>query len=785
MKIRLLLVLLLLIPKLFYSQDFSDSWTGHFSYLDIKDVSQGSSKVFGAAENAIFIYDINTNGIEKLSTIHGLSGEAISSIHYVEANGLLLIGFDNGLMQVYIESDKEFITVVDIFNKPTIPPNEKKINHFNIYNGFAYVSTDFGISLYDIENLEFGDTYFIGAGGSQVKVRQTTVFEGYIYAASNIRLHRALVDDSNLIDFDVWEDLTAGDWFGVQKVEDRLYAASANKRVYEVINTSITEQIAYPDHVNSFNNVEDKLVVTTKNLAVVYAENFTQITSAVINADYDAKISTATISTEEQLYIGTQGDFNLGKPGFGILKTTYNDPAVFEEIYPDCPLANNSFAVKAVNNNAWVTYGDYSVSYNPNPAKKRGFSHLRNEEWTNIPFDSLLGARNLNVINVNPLNLGQVFINSFKDGLLEVNNDSPTILYTAGNSSFQSVSTNPNNLDVRNSASKIDRNGILWCTNALMESPLKSYNIGTGEWKSYNFSSIIPDPINTELGYGSMDIDENGVKWVGGHRLGIIGYNEDSNLLKHISGEENNMPSSSVKTVAVDRNNTVWMGTDKGLRVIYNTSDFFDNPNFQASEIIILDDGIARELLFQQYITDIEVDGSNNKWIATLDTGLYYFSADGQNNIFHFTKDNSPLPTNDIMDVSIDESNGEVYIATTKGLLSYKSDTSKPQKTLEDVYAYPNPVRPTFNITQDKIKIKGLTDNVNIKITDIEGNLVTEAESRTNSRFKGYNLEIDGGTALWNGKNLSGRVVASGVYLILISDLDSLETKVLKIMIVR
>jgi len=106
-----------------------------------------------------------------------------------------------------------------------------------------------------------------------------------------------------------------------------------------------------------------------------------------------------------------------------------------------------------------------------------------------------------------------------------------------------------------------------------------------------------------------------------------------------------------------------------------------------------------------------------------------YFSSDGQETIFHFTKDNSPLPTNDVLDIAIDDINGQVYFATDKGMVAFNSETSIPVDDLEEAYAYPNPVRPNFNINEEKIKIKGITDNVNIKITDIEGNLVTEAES--------------------------------------------------------
>ena len=199
----------------------------------------------------------------------------------------------------------------------------------------------------------------------------------------------------------------------------------------------------------------------------------------------------------------------------------------------------------------------------------------------------------------------------------------------------------------------------------------------------------------------------------------------------------------------------------------------------------ILEDGIPRELLEQQYISDIEVDGANNKWVATIGSGVFYFSPNGQQTIHHFTKENSPLPSNNINDISINYSNGKVYFATDQGLVSYNTGSTSSSENFSNTYVYPNPVRPEFNTESERVKITGLTQNVNIKITDIEGNLVAEAQSNINSRYRNFNLEIDGGTAFWNGKNLRNRLVASGVYIIMLSDLDSYETKVLKLMIVR
>lgn len=785
MKIRILLIILFLSPNLFYSQDFSESWNDHFSYLNVGDISRGESKVYGAAENAIFVYDFDTNDIERLSTVQGLSGETISTIKYIESSGTLLIGFVNGLMQVYVESTRDFVTVVDILDKPTIPPGDKIINHFSFYNGLVYVSAGFGISVYDINALEFGDTYYIGMNGTQINVSQTAVLDDYIYAATSVGVRKALVTSPNLVDYAEWQQIGSFNWIGIEAIESKIYLAAANKRLYELVGNSTPQRANYSHFIQDIRTSEGKLIVTTQRQVYIYDVNDISNADIINNIpDFISDFSSATLTSENIVYIGTSGDyFNSDKRGYGILKRTLGDNENQDVIHPESPFSNKAFSIEAKDNNVWVTYGDFNVSFNPFPLRKRGFSHLKGEEWINIPSTSVFDAVNLNTINVNPLNLNQVFISSFVHGLIEVVNDEPITLYSIDNSSFESQ--HPTITDIRNAASKIDKNGVLWCTNAKVANALKSFNIATGEWRSYDFSEIITNPTSSEIGYKSMDIGDGSVIWLGGYRLGIIGYDSENNLLKNFNNEEANMPSRVVRSVAVDKNNAVWVGTINGLRVIYNVSEFFNDPAYQLSEIIVLDNGEASELLFQQFINDIEVDGSNNKWIGTLGAGLYYFSADGQETIHHFTTDNSPLPSNDIIDIALDEVNGLVYIATKKGMVSFGSNTSKPEESLNEAYAYPNPVRPSFNITEKKVKIKGLTDNVNIKITDIEGNLVTEAESRTNLKFKGHNLEIDGGTALWNGKNLSDRVVASGVYLVMISDLDSLETKVLKVMIVR
>ncbi len=783
-------ILLFIVAFSASAQNYSGLWEGHFSYFKIKDIAKGNNKIYAASENVLFSYDLSTNELLTLTTVDGLSGEFITTIAYSEAYQSLIVGYENGLIEIVSGSDNEVLSVVDILEKETISPSLKKINHFNEHNGLIYISTDYGISVYDLQRLEFGDSYFIGNGGSQIAVTQTTVFGDFIYAAcsNNNAIKKASLSNPNLIDYQQWLTLNNGNFLAVQSIEDKLYAIKSDNGIYEIVNDNLIGLFTFGNVPLDTREVDGNLVIATQNNVFVYDSNFTLLANASVNQEFNTLFTSATI-TDNHIYIGTQT--------LGVLQTELSDTSNYEIIRPDGPLKNSAFKIEAGNNELWVTYGDYDQFYNPYPLNSFGLSHLADEEWNNISKDSVLGAYNLTYAAINPFNPSQVFISAFFSGLLEINDDVPTVLYNQTNSGLESliVPGSPDYIDIRVGGSKFDRNGLLWTLTCLVVRPLKSYNLSTQQWQSYSFEEIITNPLSDELGFSDLDIDSNGTKWTGSFSNGVIGYNENGNKINRLYSLEQNMPSPNVRCVAIDNRSQLWIGTEGGLRVLYNTSGFLDDPNPQASSIIILDDGIPKELLADQFITDIEVDGSNNKWVGTIDSGVFYFTPDGRETIYHFTKANSPLPSNSISDISIDTQNGKVFIATDKGLVSFSSGGSKTEDELSNAFVYPNPVRPEYNILgsndlnniKNGVKIKGLTENVNIKITDIEGNLVAEAQSKVNLRSSkaNYNFAIDGGTAIWNGKNLGNNIVASGVYLILISDLESFETKVLKLLIIR
>ena len=773
------------------AQDFSTLWQAHFSYNDIVDVVSGTNKIYAAAQNAVFEYDTLTEEIKTITTVEGLSGEQITTILYSEEFQYLVVGYETGLIEVYSETDNSVLSVVDILEKENITPDNKSINHFYEYDGLVYISTDYGISVYDLARLEFGDTYYIGGGGSQIIVNQVTILNDEIFAAcsSGNGLKKADLNNPNLIDFSQWQTVIGGNFLKINTVDNLAYAIRANRAFFEITNTSFTQLFVLPFTPLDTEVNDNNLIISSINTVQVYNEAAQLIETYSNNDDFDTRFTSAA-QVNDEIYIGTEK--------FGVLKTSNEAGLIYTEVKPNGPLMNEIFKLNAESEVVWASFGDYTTAFDPAPQRARGLSYLKDEVWHNIPFDSVFGARNLSQISVNPFNPNQVFVSSFQNGILEINDFQPTILYNQENSGLESlvVPNAPQVISVRVSASTFDDEGVLWTMTARAPNPLKSYDPNSGSWQGFDFSSIIEDELLGEFGFFDIAIDNNGTKWIGGYSNGLYAYNENlANPLKNLTSEEQNLPFPRVTALEIDNRNQLWIGTFSGLRVLFNTSGFFDDPNPTLNSIIILEDGIAQELLESQTITDIEADGSNNKWIGTVDSGVFYFSPDGQNTIYHFTKDNSPLPSNSVTDISLDPNNGIVYIATIKGMLSFRAGGSKPEETLEDAFVYPNPVRPEYNVLgfndlndiNKGIKISGLTENVNIKITDIEGNLVAEAQSNINLRSSSanYNFAIDGGTAVWNGKNLGNSIVRTGVYLIMISDLDSFETKVLKVLIVR
>ena len=756
-------------------------WETYFSYNSIPSIAEGVNEIYFASYNSIFSYNIFNSQIEKFDTLNELSGDEISAFYHSENNNIIAIGYSSGFLQIINLNSNSIINIYDILNKPTIPADRKKINHFYQNEDDLLISTGYGISVYDINAFEFGDTYFIGDFASMLNISSTIVDENYIYASSpDLGIFRANLE-SNLIDFNSWQAIYTGNIYELLINENNILFYD-DFNLMSIKNEEIITLSTLQNEIKNVSINDSKIIIISEDNCIIYNNDLSQILNLFESETYMTIFNDGIIKNNKT-YIATD------EKGVLVIENSNNS---FSFLKPDGPLENNIFSVETLNNHTWVSFGSYSEYFNPYPLKYSGVSSYDEnlESWFNITRDSIPNqAVNLNNISINPFDNNNVFISSFHGGLIEMDNFNFTELYDNNNSGLETLLTSDSEYEsIRISDIEFDENGDLWVLNSRVDNPLKSFSLDNNSWNSYDFTEIINDGFQDELGFNDIEIDDYGNKWIASLRSGLIGFNNDSGnirLRKVFSQDQSDMPSSYVKSIAVDNNNHLWIGTVQGLRVLYNTSNFFDASVVTTQKIVILEDGIPRELLEQQYITDIEVDGANNKWVGTIGSGVFYFSPNGQQTIYHFTKENSPLPSNNINDISVNSVNGKVYFATDRGLVSFNTGSSSSSENFSNAFVYPNPVRPEFNTQLDKIKIKGLTENVNIKITDIAGNLVAEAQSNINSRYRNFNLEIDGGTAFWNGKNLRNQNVASGVYILMLSDLESYETKILKLMIIR
>lgn len=735
-------------------------WQGYFSFSEIKDLSESPTTIFAASENALFSRNNSSNQIKTRTTVDGLSGQTISSIYYSTIANKTIIGYEDGLLLVVNEADGSIVKIIDIINKQ-LPSGLKKIKHFMEYNGNIYISCDFGIVQFNLAKMQFGDTYFIGDNGKEISVKQTTILDGFIYAATSNGIKRAEIKEANLIDYTKWLTIMPGSWTSITAFEQNLIAINTSGEIYEYNSNSFSSFRSLSEISVDMRATPNYLVISTASKVLLFDKQM-ELKSQINNNQIANKPSFSCASiVEDFIYIGTKES--------GLISTQILNTSVFENTTPSGPSRNNIFALQVTPNLLWAVYGDYSSSYNPYPLDSYGISKYSVAGWLNIPYEDVLEAKSISSVVVNPNNENEVYMGSYFSGLLKVENDVPSFLYNQKNSGLEEITFIPGyRNDVRINGLAFDKSGNLWMNNSLVTNGLKELK-KDGQWQSYSLDEILIK--TTDASMGRLIIDDNGTKWWCTNTEGLISFNESNNEFKKISfgPDKGNLPTTDVKALAVDTRNQLWIGTSKGLRVLNSVNSFQTDAQLTTNPIIILENNLAQELMYEQSITDIVVDGANNKWIGTLESGVFLVSPDGQQTIQHFTATNSPLPSNAINDIAINNSTGEVFLATTKGLVSFKGSATASKEDLNSVYVYPNPVRPEFEGT---VKIAGLLDKANIKITDIQGNLVYETTS-------------EGGTIEWDTTAFGKYKVASGVYMIFVAAKDGTETKVKKLMIVR
>ena len=770
-------IILLLLVQISWSQiDYSEHWRDFYSYNNVKDFIKVENEIFAIVDNALFTYNLDNDEINKISSVNGLSGETTTSLYYSKTNEKIVIGYETGLLEI-IDRKGNITIAKDIVNFNY--SGNKQINNITEFDNKLFLSTSFAVVVYDLENLNFGDTYFIGNQSSEIRVNEILIIDDIIYAATENGIFMADVFNPNLIDYKNWNLNFAGDFTSITSFSNEIFTSRGNN-LYSVLDNTLALKNTYAQSILSLKASTNYLSIATQRAVIVLDINLTEVVNYTTTSLDEFYFSLNTAYFEENaLFLGTQE--------YGLLKSFIQDISAFKEIHPEGPVSNAPFSISANNNHLWVVYGGYDAAYTPLNGKY-AYSHFNGTNWLNEPY-GVFNVKNLVNITFDPTHENKVYISSWGSsntndisntgGMLIVENEEVVDFWNYTNSDLEKVflPQYPNYITTRINGSDFDKDGNLWIANAWVDSRIKKYS-SNGSWKSVDMSSVMTNPA---LGLNELEIDKTTTIWIGSRRNGVLAYNENGDKKTSLTTEENSgsLPDLNARTVKSDNRNRLWIGTKKGLVVLYNASSVFDQNVVNAEPVIILDDGIPKKLLGDQPINSIAIDGADNKWFGTETGGTLKTSPNGTTTLQNFNKNNSPLPSNNILKIAVDNNSGIVYFATDKGIVAFDSNVAMYGESLTEVYAYPNPsTKENEFITIDGRNGTHLPKGTNIKIVDAAGNLVYETNIKEGE-------ELFGGKVVWNKTNLAGRKVASGVYIVLLTANENTETEVAKIAIIN
>ena len=764
-KIFVSICLLLIANINLFSQIEVGTWREHFSYKNATTITDGDDKIFIAGELGIFSYDKEDGSIETLSKVNGLSDSEIQTIAFNKKNSTLVIAYKNSNIDIY--KNNTVYNISEIKRKQI--SFSKTINKISFSENTAYLSCGFGIVVLNTDKLEISDTFFIGENSSYININDVCIYEGKIYAATDEGLFYANTESSNLSDYRNWhiEESIPNNllkFTSINIFNGYLYAAqeytsnkskifTLNNNTWSVFKTNIYK-------LKSVTVSTNNLVLTAKNTTTVF-DKYLNIVSEVGNYTFPNEVTTTY--TDKTCAIFNNNIIYITDKKYGLI---LGNTESLTYTFPNGPISNKTAHCKSVNGKIITTNGNNRMKswYKPE------YDIFENEEWNTFgaPKDT---AKNFYSIAVNPNNPNNIFIGAFGYGIFEFNNNEFKNSYNQLNSTLQAIPGYGYGY-LRITALAFDNNSNLWVANHLVPEPI-SVKTKDNEWQSFNFNGQI-----TEDSPNDILVSEDNNKWIVlGEGKGIMVLDDNNSPLeksddtyKRFSPTESNgeLISSTVTAIEQDKDGNMWVGTDDGVAIYYNPENVFED-NFFADRVQLTSYGndTTEQYLFKtDEVTDIETDGANRKWIATKSSGVFLMSDNGKKEIYNFNIYNSPLPSNTINDIAINHISGEVFILTDKGILSYRSDATKADENFGDVYVFPNPIRPDYS---GKITVTGLADEVNVKFTDISGNIVFETTAL-------------GGQAIWDGKTFDGRKVNTGVYLIFCTNEDGSQTQVSKLL---
>ena len=765
MKTKLFIFITMIFTSL-NAQNDKVRWTDLFSYNNVKLLEEVNGVIYCGTENGIFLFNPQnpTSDWIKLNKTNFLNNVGVSAMAYDIDSDSFLVGYENGGLDLL--KSGESTMVLDI--KWNGFSGDKKVNHIFINDGIAFISGAFGIVSFDLKDEEFKETTrtnsikIIDQIFNDVIVNDALVFKkiepqsSILYIATSKGIFFSELSDKKINNPNInkWQYKNLGQNISnIELFENEIYYSVNNE-----LKTLNGSSVGSYNTILNLKSSNGQLIVTQNNQVsdlsgVHYSKNDQD--GNVINFNTGIFIN--------NIYFG-------GSVNHGIINLSNH-----KEFYPDGPFNNKAWSVTTKNGKVWIAPGG-TLGYGNVLDNSDGFYYYNVKQWNNFRSKDIFDIRDVLRIAPHPDKNNNTFIvSSFNKYGRDVNGRTDLLEFDP--TKFEFVNNYKPDRIISNQFPSSRISGLAY-------DKLGNLHIGASfpDGKSPDYNSVYYLERNANGTWNNISVDKASAivaltpdfsdiytYYPSGREGGGVAVLDKNYQIVTTLTTSNKLPINNVLTVANDRSNNLWIGTQQGLVVLYGADNAVSSNNIIAEPVVIIQDGIPEALLTDVGIYAIKVDNANNKWIATNGAGVYYVSDSGESTKLHFTSKNSPLPSDVVYDVSIDESTGKVYFATEKGVVSYNGDVSTEANNFNNAIAYPNPYRPEY---KGNVTIKNLPNRALVKITDIVGNLLFEKKA-------------EGGIVEWNTNNEKGKPVASGIYLVLMTNADGTETKTLKIAVVR
>ena len=769
-----------------FSQDFS-RWKSHLPNKNCQSLAVNGDLIFTGGPQTFFSYNTRDNSINYYSKIKKFSGSSITKLAYSKETGTTIIAYENSMIDILI--GKEIIPFYHIFNSNLT--GSKSINHLYISGNYVYISTDFGLIIYNLRKKEVKDVFKnFSLNSSSTIVSACTILHDTIYLATNKGLFVSPVSDQvNKLDYRNWTQLDTRNLnfsdpiLYIASIENRVYAASKTKLcIYDkgnFIDDPLLVGSVNESPQKSFNGLKtigNKLYFLQKNSIITYNTNgYTSISKNANALDID-------IDNSNQIWIA---DYNKG-----LSKLNGNN---LESIKTNGPYSNYAFHLYPYLDKMMILTGGYNFEFYGSLFRDNGFSVLENGEWKNYnsSIGNVPGALDLSSAAYNSFS-NKMYFASYANGILEWDLQTKKFKvmnhYTPGVPLKYTLSFRGDSLGFSSNRVpdlNVDKNGVVWILNTpdpnIGNAGIYKYDLngkwdsvkfsGNDKWGSYKYSYVS----TASYFLHRIFIDRSGNKWLASRYysvdptsfVGLFVYNEDKyylpRYLKYEKDRYSEICGKQVNCIAQDLDGAIWIGTDNGICFFSDPEEVFQLKQVKATIPVINNQPLLKGI----NVTGIDFDGSNRKWISTIGEGLLLVSPDGTKIINKFNETNSPLINRSVNDVKVVKSTGEVFVATDDGVFSFNGFSILGTENNQNVIAYPNPIKKEFT---GYFTVDGLVNKAVVKVTDIAGNLV-------------YENKAEGSRFTWDVKDYNGHRPQSGVYLIYSSKEDGSEHLLTKIAI--